>query len=212
MIEIKKKSIIPVYGLAAVWVFYCLVFPVYKTWHFIVLACVGVLTYTVLAKLFPGKSEFIEAPKEPVQTGDEKLDALLAEGETALGEMRRLREKIANGTVYLKTDELIDITDKIFKKLLVEPNTYDQIKRFADFFLPTSIKLLSTYDRFDQSGVQGENITGTLERINAALDMTINSYKKFFDSLFEHQALDIETDISVLETMLKRDGFLEKDF
>jgi len=208
VIEIKRKSIVPVYGTAAVWALYCLVFPLYRTWHFIVLACLGVVAYILLSKLFPGKIERIEVPKEPQRTGDDKIDALLAEGEMAVAEMRRIRGTIPDKSVQAKIDELVDITDKIFKKQLVEPIVYNQVKRFADFFLPTSIKLLNAYDRFGQSGVAGENITSTMERIDTALDTTLNSYKKFFDSLFENQALDIETDISVLETMLKRDGLL----
>jgi len=177
-----------------------------------VLVCIGALVYTILSKLFPGKVELIEAPQKPERTGDEKLDALLVEGETAVGEMRRLRSSLPAGAIGTKADELIDITDKIFGKLLVEPIAYVKVKRFSDFFLPTSVKLLHAYDRFGQSGLEGENITGTKERIETALDMTLNSYKKFFDSLFEEQALDIETDIKVLETLLKRDGFLERDF
>jgi len=212
MIEVKKKSILPVYGTAAVWALYCLLFPLYRTWHFIVLACVGVLAYVVLSKVFPGTIERYEAPEEPERTGNEKIDALLADGEKAVAEMRRIGKSISDSTVQAKIDDLTNITDKIFKKQLIEPGVYSQVKRFADFFLPTSIKLLNAYDRFGQSGVAGENIIGTMKRIDAALDTTIDSYRKFFDSLFENQAIDIETDISVLETMLKRDGFLEKDF
>ena len=209
MIEIKKKSVIPLYGTAAVWVLYCLIFPLYRTWHFILLACVGVLVYFILSKLFPGRIERIEVPEEPERTGDERIDALLVEGETAVNEMRRLRSTITNANLVVKVDELIAVTDKIFKKLLIEPKAYKQVKRFADFFLPTSVKLIGTYDRFGQSGIKGENITSTMERIDSALDMTLDSYRKFFDSLFEDQALDIETDISVLETMLKRDGLID---
>ena len=212
MIEIKRKSIIPVYGLAAVWVFYCLIFPLYRTWHFIALACIAVLTYTVLAKFFPGTVELIEVTEEPARTGDEQIDALLAEGETAVFEMRKLRDTISDDILKANVDDIIDITDKIFNKLLIEPGVYKQVKRFADFFLPTTIKLLNAYGRFGQSGIEGDNITGTMDRIDKALDTTLDSYKKFFDSLFEDQALDIETDITVLEAMLKQDGFLENDF
>jgi len=212
LIEIKKKSVIPLYCLAGVWVLYCLIFPVYKTWHFIVLVGVGALVYSILLKLFPGKVELIEVPQEPERTGDEKLDDLLTKGETTVDEMRRLRSDIPAGAMGTKADELIDITDKIFRKLLVEPKVYEKVKRFSDFFLPTSVKLLTAYVRFGQSGLEGENITGTKERIGTALDMTLNSYNKFFDSLFEEQALDIETDIKVLETLLRRDGLLERDF
>jgi len=172
---------------------------------------VGALTYAVLAMLFPGDVIQIEAPEKPVRTGDDKVDELFAEGKKSLAEMRRLRESISNSEVQSKTDNLIEITDNIFNKLLVEPGVYNHVKRFADFFLPTTIKLLNSYEKFGQSGVTGENITGTMERINTALDTTISSYKKFYDSLYENQALDIEAEISVQETMLKKDGLLETD-
>ena len=212
VIEKKKKSIIPVYGVAAVWVLYCVLFPLNKTWHFIVLACSAALVYVVLSALFHGRTEYVEVPEEPELTGDEKIDALLKEGGLAVSEMRALRGEISDETVARKLDGIITVTDKIFRNLLESPEGYNQVKRFSDFFLPTTIKLLHTYDRFGKSGAQGENITGTQERIDSALDTILDSYKKFFDSLFERQAIDIETDIKVLENMLKNEGLLNSEF
>ena len=210
--KIKKKSITPVYGVALVFVLYNLFFPLYKNWHFILLACIVVFVYFLLSAIFPGKTEYIEIPEEPERTGNEKIDALLAEGETAVSEMRRLRDTIPGDTLREKIGDIITVTDKIFKDLLEDPDDYKQVKRFADFYLPTTIKLLHAYDRFGRSGVDGDNVAGTLERIDTALDAILDSYKKFFDSLFENQALDIETDIRVLESMLKQEGLAGKDY
>ena len=196
----------PVYGLAIVWVLYCLIFPLYKTWHFITLACVAVLSYVILSVIFPGKTEYIETPEEPKRTGNDEIDALLAEGEVAVAEMRRLHDSIPGDHLKKKIEGIITVADKIFKDLLDDPDDYKLVKRFADFYLPTTIKLLHAYDRFDRSGVEGDNITGTLERIETALDRISSSYEQFFDSLFENQALDIETDIIVLENILKQEG------
>ena len=208
VIEVKIKSVVPVYGVGVVWVLYCLIFPLYSTWHFVVLACSGALAFVLLSLIFPGKVRQIEVPMEPERTGDELIDALLNEGETAVAEMRRLRVSLKGQGVCDKLDGIISVTDKIFKFLLDSPDGYRQVKRFADFFLPTTIKLLHAYDRFGQSGAQGENISASMERIDTALDSILVSYNKFFDSLFENKALDIETDISVLEGMLKREGLL----
>jgi len=208
-LEIKKKSVIPVYGLAIVWLLYCLVFPIYKTWHFIALACVAVLSYVILSAIFPVKTEHIEIPDEPERTGNEEIDALLAEGEVAVAEMRRLFDTIPGEHLKKKIESIIAVTDKIFKDLLEDPDDYKLVRRFADFYLPTTIKLLHAYDRFDRSGIDGDNITGTLERIETALDRILSSYENFFDSLFENQALDIETDIIVLENMLKQESLLK---
>jgi len=209
MIEIKKKSVVPVYGVAAAWALYCLIFPLYKTFHFIILACLAVLVYAGLSAIFPGRTEQIEVPDEPVRTGNEEIDALLAEGEKACGEMRDLRDAIQGESVREKINEIIAVVGEIFNRLHDNPGDYKQINRFAEFYMPTTIKLLHTYDRFGQSGSAGENITGTMERIETALDTILKSYKKFFDSLFQHQALDIETDIVVLESMLKNEGLLK---
>jgi hypothetical protein len=212
MIEIKQKSVLPVYGVAVVWILYCLLFPLYKTWHFIIPVCAAVLTYVLLSVIFPGKTKRFEVPAEPIRTGNESIDALLAKGESAVSEMRSLRDTIPDDTVRGKIDEIIVVIDKIFKNLLDDPNDYNQVKRFADFYLPATIKLLQTYNRFSQSGASGENITTTMARINIALDTVLVSYRKFFDSLFENQAIDIETDIRVLENMLKSEGLLNPDF
>ena len=162
--------------------------------------------------MFPGKTEYIEEPVEPERTGDEKIDALLADGERAVSEMQQLRESIGEARLKEKIGDIIVITNKIFKDVIEDPDDYSQIKRFSDFYLPTTIKLLHTYDRLGRSGTAGENITGTLARIDTALDTILDSYRKFFDSLFENQALDIETDIRVLESVLKKEGLTGKDF
>ena len=208
----KIKSVVPVYGVAVAWVLYCLFFPLYKTWHFVVLVCVAALFYIALSAIFPGKTEHIEAPEEPERTGDKSIDDLLQEGDRAVSEMRKLRGTIPGDILKDKIDDIIAITDKIFKDLLEDPDDYKLVRRFADYHLPTTIKLLHAYDRFGKSGVRGDNIGDTMERIDAALDTIRDSYIKFFDSLFENQALDIETDISVLESMLKQEGLAGKDF
>jgi len=208
IVEVKRKSAVPVYGIGLVWVLYSLMFPLLMTWHFILVACVSVFAYFILSKIFPGTIEKIEVPIEPESTGNELIDALLAEGTSAVSEMKRIHDSIPDINMQRKIHELILITEKIFNKLHSEPKAYKQVQRFAGFFLPTSLKLLNTYDRIGISGIDGENISGTMNRIDNALDMTLESYKKFFDSLFENVALDIETDIIVLESMLKNDGLL----
>ncbi|MGM9522135.1 MAG: 5-bromo-4-chloroindolyl phosphate hydrolysis family protein [Oscillospiraceae bacterium] len=212
MRQIKKRSPIPLYGMAAVWLLYCIIFPLYRPSDFCLLIASGLLAYAVLSKLFPGTVETVEEPPEPVTTGNEEADALLREGETAVLEMRRLRSSIKNTAVCEKIDILIDVTDKIFKDIIDDPSDIPQVKRFAGYYLPATMKLLNAYDRMSAQNIDGENISATLGRIEDILDTTVTAYKKQLDALFANQALDIETDITVLEAMLKREGLSGKDF
>jgi hypothetical protein len=206
--EIHEKSVLPIYGIGIVIILYSLIFPLYKFSHFIILIALCVGAYFGLSKLFPGKTVTVE---EPVSSGDANIDALLAEGRTAIGEMRRLQGTIAQPTVKSKIGELAEITEKIFDDLLDDPTDYRQIKRFSEYFLPTTMKLLNSYDRFASMG-EGENVSGTMRKIEDVLDATVKAYRSQYDALFTNQALDIETDIEVLKTMMKREGLVGKDF
>ncbi len=212
MRQIKKRSPIPLYGTAAVWLAYCLIFPLYKVTHFFFLILAGVAAYIILSKLFPGKVVTVEEPDMPESTGNLQIDALLEEGHLAVSEMERLRGSIENPQIKEKISVLIDITGKIFDDLRTDSDDMPQVKRFSGYFLPATMKLLNAYDRMSSQGIDGENISGTLRRIEDILDTTIEAYKKQLDSLFANQALDIETDIDVLEAMLKREGLSGKDF
>jgi hypothetical protein len=212
MREVRKKSVVPVYGFAAVWLIYCLFFPLYAIWHFAFLVILGAGAYIVLSLIFPGKTEYVKEPEKPVTTGNEETDKLLAEGRTAVAEMNRLRGSIKDEQVCKKIGELVEVTEKIFKSLAEDPADFRQVKRFAGYYLPTTIKLLHTYDRMGSLGEGGVNITGTMAKINNILDTTLEGYRKQLDALFANQALDIETDITVLENMMKREGLAGRDF
>lgn len=208
---IRHPSPVPLYGAAAVWLLWCLFLPLYRLWHFgaLLAACVG--AYFALRALFPGVTEEVEAEPEPVTTGDAERDSLLAEGRQAVSELKRLRSSIPDPSVRARIDQISDLTEKIFADIVEDPKDVPQVKRFAGYYLPTTMKLLNAYDRMSGQG-EGENISGTLKRIGDILDTTVRAYQKEYDSLFANEALDIETDITVLESMLKREGLAGKDF
>lgn len=212
MKKIKKPSAIPLYGTAAVWILYALLLPLYKPSHFLYLIALGVLAYWGLSKLFPGTVIEVEEPKEPVTTGNEEIDSLLREGERAIAEMDRIAGNTKDMEVRSKILTLRDLTDRIFKDIIDDPADVTQVKRFSSYFLPTTIKLLNAYDRMSDSPAQGSNTGSIVSGVENVLDTTIEAYQKQLDALFANEALDIETDIKVLETMLKREGLGGKDF
>ena len=63
-----------------------------------------------------------------------------------------------------------------------------------------------------EQGVAGDNIRNTMERIENVLDATEKAYQKQLDALFANENLEIDTDITVLEGMLKREGLSGSDF
>ena len=142
-----------------------------------------------------------------------EIDPIIQEGNRALSEMGRLYMSIKDPEVRQKINELMRITDKITQDAIADPSDIPQIRKFMNYYLPTTIKLLNAYDRMSSQGIEGENLDKSMKSINEMLDAAIAAYKKRLDSLFENQALDIETDIEVMNTMLAREGLSgNKDF
>lgn len=214
MLEKKIKSPAPIYAFAVTWFLYTLAFPLYRLSHFLICIAVSLVVSFISSKIFKTKIIQVEIPKPeptPVTYGAD-IDAIIAEGKLAQGEMGRLYKSIRNPEIRDKISELMRISDKIVEDAIHDPSDVPQIKKFLSYYLPTTIKLLNAYDRMDSQGIEGENITGTMASIESMLDTAIVSYKKQLDSLFANQAMDIETDIEVMNAMLAREGLAGKQF
>lgn len=212
---IKKKPIAHIYAFAAVWVIWGLFLPMYARWHFVLLIIISVLAGFIFARIFPGKTIYITVPDpepEPFVSDNEEVNLLVSQGEAALGEMRRLRDSIGESSVKTRINRIILITDKIISNLKEDFTHSTSVKRFFNYYLPTTIKLLNAYDRMYDQDIKGDNIKGSMANIESVLDKMIEAYDKQLDSLFAGQAMDIETDIAVIEGFLKREGLTGSDF
>ena len=107
---------------------------------------------------------------------------------------------------------IYNFSDKIIRDAIDDPADVPQIRKFLDFYLPTTIRLLNAYDRMSAQEFGGENITGSMQRIEEMLDTTIAAYKKQLDALFANQAADIQMDIDTMNTMLAREGLGGKGY
>ena len=189
MAKIVKKSPAPLYLAAAVWGAWAVLAPLYAWWHFALAAAVSAAAWLGGRKLFPDKVLILPDPEPAPEPEPERAapeDPLAVERARALAELRRL-------------DENIDI-------VAGQPAKLPQLRRFLNYYLPTTLKLLNAYDRMGAAGVEGANIDGTMGRIDAMMDKVVEAFDKQLDALFADEALDISTDITVLEQMLAQEG------
>ena len=225
----RRRSVGFIYGFAVTWLVMAAFLPMYKLWAVITALCASILVSSVIASASGKKAQAEEEKAAAEQREKEKqetekaaaagtsyspeVSAILAEGNRALSEMGRLYMSIKDPDVRGKINEIMRITDKIAQDAISDPSDIPQIKKFMNYYLPTTIKLLNAYDRMSAQGIEGENLDKSMKSINDMLDTAIEAYKKRLDSLFANQALDIETDIQVMNTMLAREGLSGgKDF
>ena len=91
------------------------------------------------------------------------------------------------------------------------PEKAPQIRKFMNYYLPTTLKLLGSYQRLSAQNVKGENITSTLFNIAGMMHTVADAFEKQLDSLYAEEAMDISADITVFETLLKQEGFVDED-
>ena len=130
-----------------------------------------------------------------------------------LRNIRRANDRIADPVLSRKIDRLEQISAQIFKEVEEHPEKRNSIHTFFDYYLPTTQKLLDTYADFEETGVEGENLREAKERIEQTMDLIVAGFEHQLDQLYSADAMDVASDIKVMEAMLKRDtASVAKDF
>ena len=214
----KVPSIVSYYVVAAAALLWSLALPLYETSHFVSFGIVMSLLFVISWQMWPKKIEIPEKieeekKKEPEKlesTGDPEIDKMIEDKNLALLEMKRLDQNIVNERISDQIVHLQDVTDKIVACVVEKPGKKRQVRRFFNYYLPTTIKLLNAYDRMDETGISGINIDGTKGKIEEMMDTAVSAYDKQLDHLYKDEALDISTDITVMENLMKSEGLKEE--
>lgn len=131
----------------------------------------------------------------------------------ALRAIRSANDRIADAVLSEKIDHLETVAGKIFREVEEHPEKQQQAATFLNYYLPTTLKLLDSYAKFEEAGIEGENLSRAQERIEETMDALIKGFDKQLDDLYRNEAMDIDSDIRVMENMLRRDtASVEDDF
>ncbi len=153
-----------------------------------------------------------EESKEETKTFSEDFEKMLAAGQNYLRTLKEANDAIPGEVISRKISGLEDVIRRIFESVKKHPEQVNEMERFMEYYLPTTVKLVNAYRDFDSAGTRGDNVTSAKEEIEKTLDTIQKAFERLLDDLYEDAVLDVTTDASVLQTMLKKDGFAESDF
>ncbi len=130
-----------------------------------------------------------------------------------LRNIHHANDRIADPELTRKINRLEQVTGLIFREVEEHPEKRERIRTFFDYYLPTTQKLLDAYAEFEETGVEGENLRQAKERIEQTMDAIVDGFEHQLDQLYSSDAMDVVTDIKVMEAMLNREtGSVAKDF
>lgn len=147
-----------------------------------------------------------------IDRSGEELDQVLMEGQKYLQALKKANWEIRGEVISAKLVRLEKVIGEIFETIEQHPEQIDEMQKFMEYYLPTTVKLVDAYKDFDQVEIQGENIKTAKEEIEKTLDTINDAFETLLDDLYQDTAFDVTTDASVLQAMLEKEGLTGSDF
>ena len=203
----RRPSPWPFYIAGGVWLLYAAVFPMYRIWDFLIAAALTASVFFAARRwLFKPYDTWVKVKEAEIDTGDKTADDMLREGSELLRRLRGGRGDIENLVVRDKLLKIAAAVEGIFAHIRENPKKAVRISNFINYYLPTVVKLAEKYAELERQSVRGENIDQSINDIGGILDTVEAAFKKQLDALYDDTALDIITDVQVLEKMLAGEG------
>lgn len=161
------------------------------------------------------QQEVVETKKQQDGAEEQKRDARVQEvldrGNAFIRDIRACNDAIPGQEISDKISRMETLVRKIFDRVEEHPEVVPELKKLMDYYLPMTVKLLKAYADMDAQPVQGENIQNSKREIEATLDTLNTAFEKLLDSIFKTTALDVSSDISVLNTLLAQEGLTDDE-
>lgn len=202
--EVPVKSALPIWAAAAVWLIAALILPMYTPLHLVIAAALSAGAALLVKKIVPQETRLVEIP---FYTGNQDLDETVRTINASLANLSEAAKKIAAAKPEsaARIGSITKTITKIRDAIIASPEDLQKIRRFLNYYLPVTEKLVSKYATLTEQDTDSQNIRETSASIESALAQVDASFVRQLDALFADDALDISTDITVLETLLARD-------
>lgn len=208
--ERRVKSPMPAYTAAACIIIFGLIFPLYKVYGIILTAVIAAAAY-FLSKRFFFKDKIVREESEPVfRTGIAELDEALEKANVLTEQLRDANRSIKNPSVTAHIDRMTRAADAIIAELNEHPEKARKLRRFLTYYLPTSVKFMQTYAEHEAAQTGGGNSAEIMRGIENNSETIAKAFETSLDSLYAGEALDISSDIDVLNGMINsKNGMFE---
>lgn len=218
----KNKGLKPgAIAFGTVALIYAAIFPLYRISDFLLCGALAFLVGKIIGVMGSGldltthnkqdADKKAQGVEELPLSGNENADAVIAKGQEMLHQIRAENDAIPDEVLSGQMDELEHLCVQIFKTVAEKPQKATQIRKFMNYYLPTTLKMLASYRTMNERGVSVSDMTEARSTLIRGMGMVLTACQKQLDNLYKDTMLDVTTDIDVLEQMLKRDGFTQEE-
>ena len=198
--EKRTRPVLPIYLAALVWPVGALLLPAYRLSNLLIIAGLSLAAYGLGTKFCPTR---VIRKQVSYATGSEDVDAMLSGISANLDKLHALNDAIPDPELSAAMTRMEKAGRSIAAAVEQAPDKARSIDRFARYYLPEVIKLMTTYANMEKNGVKGGNADQILTELRRNAATTAKAFENQLDALYSAEAMDISTDIEVLDGILK---------
>ncbi len=198
--EKRTRPVLPIYLAALVWPVGALLLPAYRLSNLLIFAGLSLAAYGLGTKFCPTR---VIRKQVPYATGSEDVDTMLSGISANLDKLHTLNDAIPDPELSAAMTRMEKAGRSIAAAVEQAPDKARSIDRFARYYLPEVIKLMTTYANMEKNGVKGGNADQILTELRRNAATTAKAFENQLDALYSAEAMDISTDIEVLDGILK---------
>ncbi len=198
--EKQQRPVLPLYMAAAVWLVGAVLLPPYRLLNLLILTALSLAVYAVGLRLCPTR---VVKTLVPYATGSEDVDALLTGIAQNLDTLHALNVDIPDEVLSAAMDRMEKAGRGIVAAVEQAPEKARSIDRFARYYLPEVLKIMGAWAGMEKAGAKGENAGAVLADIRKNAGTMATAFENQLDALYSAEAMDISTDIEVLDGILK---------
>lgn len=149
----------------------------------------------------PAAQPAAQPESQPVQNG--------SLSDAQMREYRRLMEQVQDPALHEKAVRLYEHAEDIFAWVKLHPECTDDVRRFCNYYLPTANKLLATYNEIAPHKNDSRVAANIEAEVSRVLDTMTTAFRGLMDNLLQNTAVDMQAEISALETVLAQEGLTQ---
>ncbi|MDD3430358.1 MAG: 5-bromo-4-chloroindolyl phosphate hydrolysis family protein [Oscillospiraceae bacterium] len=206
MEETLIKRPVAYYAAGIFLLLYALLFPFYSFVHYLLGGLLTVAVFVVAAKLAPVKHILVPKTVAPVNTGNKDIDEVITNGRKYILDIKAANDAIPDENSTNQINRMEKAAEEIFNYIGQHPTETPQIRKFMNYYLPTTLSLLNKLIELNSQDVKGENILNSINRIEGILSTVADAFDAQLNDLYASAAMDISADVAVMQSMLAQEG------
>ena len=140
-----------------------------------------------------------------------EYEQLTAQASNTIKQIKGLEGKIENSGIQSNISQICETSDKILLSLKEKPKKMKQVRKFVDYYLPFTLKILDQYDRVENQSLTSQESIDFMERVERMIGRVKLACEAQLNNMYDLDIIDTNADIKVFETMLKTDGLVDNN-